>query len=388
MKIVFTSEEVVDICPGGQFCSRNLPQHIKKYSYFGAVSCACYSQTVESSLYSVCDKDKAEYLFFHKENTLKTMMAFRNSNKEKMERTVKEADLLIAHVPSRLSRYAIKVARKNNIPYFIVVVGCPWDSLFNYDWRGRLMAPIAYLKQRIITAKAPFALYVTKEFLQKRYPCKGITENASNVCINQASEEILVKRLAKISKYKKGDLLKIATSASVDVRYKGQQYVIEAIKILNSQYNMNLHYYIIGGGDQGYLRSVVRKNELDNQVHFVGALKPSEVIDKLDEMDLYIQPSKQEGLPRALIEAMSRALPSFGSSIAGIPELLPSSCLFRKGNIGDIVQVIINAFNVDSSLQEMAKTNFMTSKDYTQDVINARRQAFFDKVINKYNLIR
>ena len=418
MNVLFTSEEVVDVCLDGHYYSRNLPQHIKKYSYFGNVSCACYSKEVESSSYSVCDKNSAKYLFFHKENSIKAIKTYRRSNKEKMDDIVAKADLLIAHVPSGLSRYAIKAAKKENIqrkfyilniassaelfpagpfmatyyatkayniPYFIVVVGCPWDSLFNYDWRGKLLAPTAFIKQRLIVSKAPYALYVTREFLQKRYPCSGIVENASNVCINQTPEDILMKRLERISKYKKGDMLKIATSASVDVRYKGQQYVIKAIKILNKLYNFNIHYYIIGGGDQSYLRSIVKKNGLEEYIHFVGALKPAEVISTLDEMDLYIQPSKQEGLPRALIEAMSRALPSFGSSIAGIPELLPFSCLFKKGNVGEIVKVIKNALNVDT-LQNLAKSNFQASKEYTLDVINARRNAFFDKVISDYNL--
>ena len=42
----------------------------------------------------------------------------------------------------------------------------------------------------------------------------------------------------------------------------------------------------------------------------------------LDEADLFCTPSRTEGLPRALIEAMARGLPAMGTDVGGIRELL------------------------------------------------------------------
>lgn len=48
MKILFTSEEVIDICDG-KYYSMNLGQHLLKYSYMGEVTCVCYCREVKST---------------------------------------------------------------------------------------------------------------------------------------------------------------------------------------------------------------------------------------------------------------------------------------------------------------------------------------------------
>ena len=51
------------------------------------------------------------------------------------------------------------------------------------------------------------------------------------------------------------------------------------------------------------------------------------IFEFLDSLDLYLQFSRGgEGLPRALVEGMSRGCPAIGSTVGGIPELL-TECL-------------------------------------------------------------
>lgn len=149
----------------------------------------------------------------------------------------------------------------------------------------------------------------------------------------------MANRLKKIDSYSKGCRLNIITVAAVNVRYKGQEYVIRAIAKLNKM-GYNYQYYLVGGGDNTFLNNVVKECEVEKYVHFIGALPHNKVIEVLDKMDIYIQPSKQEGLPRALIEAMSRALPAVGTRVAGIPELLHDDCLVKKGSVSEIVRVL------------------------------------------------
>ena len=47
------------------------------------------------------------------------------------------------------------------------------------------------------------------------------------------------------------------------------------------------------------------------------------VTEQLDAADVFVLPSRQEGLPRAMIEAMARSLPCVGSDVGGISELIP-----------------------------------------------------------------
>ena len=52
-----------------------------------------------------------------------------------IEEAVKNADFVVARVPSSISEYAITVAKKLNKPYLVEVVACPWDALWNHSFR-------------------------------------------------------------------------------------------------------------------------------------------------------------------------------------------------------------------------------------------------------------
>jgi len=381
MKILFTSEEVVDICQG-HYYSRNLQQHIDKYRYLGDITCMCYSREAEKTILSRVEKQSANFVFIPKSNSIKTF--YQNSIKRKslIKKIMSEFDMLVCHVPSSNSYPAIEYAKEMGKPYLLVVVGCAWDALWNYDWRGKLLAPFAYFKLKSVVKEAPYTIYVTSHFLQKRYPCKGKTIHASNVCLSDVPEEILNRRLEFIKNKRISEPINIVTTAAVDVRYKGQEYVINALKILNIEQGGNYHYYLLGGGNQSFLKKYAAKLGVTPYVHFLGSLSHDKVLTMLDNMDIYIQPSKQEGLPRALIEAMSRALPAIGTNIAGIPELLSKDYLVRKSSVHDIIEVITNKMN-SQSLMQQAVLNFNNAKEYKMDIINKRRQEFFDMFLKE-----
>ena len=226
----------------------------------------------------------------------------------------------------------IKECRKKNKPYMIELVGCAWDSFWNHGISGKILAPYLFLRTKREVKNAPFVVYVTSEFLQRRYPTNGVNTNISNVKLHVQDSEVLKNRLRKISERNRKIVL--GTAANVDIRYKGQQYVIEALGILKKQGITNFEYQILGAGDQSYLKGVAKKNNVEDQVKFLGSYPHEKVFDWLkNELDIYVQASLQEGLPRSVIEAMSVGLPCIGSDVAGIPELLDKKWVFkRKGN--------------------------------------------------------
>ena len=107
--------------------------------------------------------------------------------------------------------------------------------------------------------------------------------------------------------------LVLGTAAAVNVAFKGQRYVIEALARLKAAGRTDVEYRLAGGGDPTALRELAQRLGVAEQVAFAGSLPHDAVFSWLDGLDLYIQPSLQEGLPRALIEAMSRGLPAFAA---------------------------------------------------------------------------
>ena len=98
-------------------------------------------------------------------------------------------------------------------------------------------------------------------------------------------------------------------------------------------------------------------------------------LKQYDKIDIYIQPSDQEGLPRSLIEAMSRACPAVGSTTAGIPELLDSEFVFKRKKHLKLYD-ILDRFNKVFML-EQASRNHRVSKKYVEERIYLRRERFY-----------
>ncbi|EEV38224.1 hypothetical protein ECBG_00493 [Enterococcus casseliflavus EC20] len=301
---------------------------------------------------------------------------------------VMKSDAVIARMPSSIGELSIKYAKKYNKPYLIEVVACPWDSFWNHSIVGKIIAPFEYLKLKRITQRSKYVIYVTSEFLQRRYPTNGKETNCSNVSLIKQSEFALSNRLSKIRNLNLNGKVVIGTVGAVDVKYKGQQYVIEALGKMRKNGLSNFEYQLVGGGNQAFLKRKAEEFGVADKVKFVGSIKHEDVFNWMESLDIYIQPSKQEGLPRALIEAMSCGLPCYGSETAGIPELLDSSCLFsRKGNMSNgILRKLTNLTVLD--LENQAKKNFSESKKFEASIIEHRRNSFFKDFIKdniKYN---
>ena len=265
-----------------------------------------------------------------------------------------------------------------------VVCGCPWDALWNHGWKGKIMAPLGFYDLRRAQNNAPYSIYVTNEFLQKRYPTSGNSIGCSNVNISTGIDGVLDKRSEFIEKtIQKNCVLKIGTAAAVDVAYKGQEYVIRALELLKER-GMCFEYHLIGTGDDSRLRKIAKECNVENEVFFHGSLPHEKVLDFLDEMNIYIQPSKQEGLPRSLIEAMSRGCLCLGSRTAGIPELIEAKFVFPKGNYNKMSQMLSGLTKEDFIIQ--ARRNFEKAKEYDSKLLNNRRNSFICKFIESVKI--
>ena len=101
------------------------------------------------------------------------------------------------------------------------------------------------------------------------------------------------------------------------------------------------------------------------------------IFDWLDSIDIYVQPSRQEGMPRALIEAMSRGVPAFGANTGGIPELLSDQYLFSNSstNINEIIE-ILNLFQKNTMIQ-LAEQNYEIAKEYQEKKLQEVRERFY-----------
>lgn len=94
---------------------------------------------------------------------------------------------------------------------------------------------------------------------------------------------------------------------------KNQQVIINALGILNDK---SIHYVVCGKGAQlDELKQLAKKNQVEEQVHFLGYRK--DVLHIYGQVDLLAFPSRREGLGLAGLEAMYCGLPLVSSNTSG-----------------------------------------------------------------------
>lgn len=302
-----------------------------------------------------------------------TLLCLNNSI---IEKKISDCTMVVARVPSIIAFRAVDCAKKLRKPYMVELMGDAWDGYWNHDLTGKFIAPYMFIKMKRIVRDSDYALYVTEKFLQNRYPCKRRSTNASNVVIGELNPQLLESRISKISLMDRKKI-SLMTSAGVDAHAKGHEFVICAMKELNRK-GYTITYYLAGGGNQNRLRNIAKENGVEDQVVFLGELSMEKVYEYIDNVDIYIQPSLQEGLPRAVIEAMSRACPCLGSRTAGTPELLDTECIFERKSSIAIAEKII--WFLQQDLSKYATHNFQHAKEYTEEVLDRRRNAYFDYI--------
>ena len=301
--------------------------------------------------------------------------------KRKICQLIKEHDIIIIRLPSFNGLLAYNICKKYKKKMIIEVVGYSKDVLKMKGMIGSIIAlPFDYLMKKYVK-NAEFVVYVTKEYLQRQYPTKGKSTNASNVNIDTFEKEKYLEKRESYTKVNTQSELVFGSIGDIDQLYKGHDKIIDVLPKIMKQRNQIIRYELVGGGSGNYLQPHVKENSLEKNVKFMGSMSQKEVLSWLDTIDIYLQPSLTEGLPRAVIEAMSRGLVCIGSDRGGIPELLDKSVIIP--NIESLQEVEKTIMSVlDGDLVILSANNWEHSKEYSYDIISKRLLSFYREVVN------
>lgn len=299
--------------------------------------------------------------------------------KRTIENEVKKADkIIIRSLGNIYTNTALKCARKFYRPYLVEVTGFAWESLWYHSLQGKFVARFKENQYKKLMKNVEYGVYVTNEALQKRYPCGGKMLGCSDVELMPSDDKILKNRILKIQKHT-GKIV-IGTAAFLDVTWKGQEYVIRAIRELKNRGINNFKYEIIGNGSGNKLRELISELHLEDCISILEAKPHSEVFTWLDSIDIYVQPSFMEGLCRSIVEAMSRACPVICTDVGGNYELVSRECLFEKANFNKLADMLEKMIDPQRQIEE-AKKNFNKSKEYNKEDLNKKRDAFYQSFI-------
>lgn len=87
------------------------------------------------------------------------------------------------------------------------------------------------------------------------------------------------------------------------------------------------------GSDEPMLRTIAKEEGVAKRVEFLGHIDHAHLPALLQRSDIFIRPSRSEGMGNAFIEAMAVGLPVIGTAVGGIPDFL------KDGDTGYVVEV-------------------------------------------------
>lgn len=286
---------------------------------------------------------------------------------------------LIVRLPCPIGLIAISVIKMDR-PYGVEIIGDPWD-VFAPRSVKHILRPFLrlYFSYNLKKAckKAVAVLYVTKESLQKRYLCPHAMFSASNIELYK--DEIYEKP----RKFPRDSIVHIIFVGTMNQIYKAPDILLKAFKIC-SDTRHDLYLTMLGDGKyRPALEKMAIRLGISEKVRFLGMVSREEVFKKLDESDLFVLPSKTEGLPRAMLEAMARGLPCIGTTVGGIPELLPHEDLVPPGDVKALATKIMEVINDPERMNKMSERNLAKAKEYREDILLKEREAFYSFVKKK-----
>jgi len=103
-------------------------------------------------------------------------------------------------------------------------------------------------------------------------------------------------------------------------RYKGIDVLLEAARLISAEISEARGIVVGGGEDEGALRDLRGQLGLTDTVDFLGVRPDARRL--MGGLDVFVVPSRQEGLPVALLEAMALERAVVATSVGGVPEVV------------------------------------------------------------------
>lgn len=281
-------------------------------------------------------------------------------------------------IPNAVAKQYMKTGRK----YAAEVVVDPWGYFSKGTVTG-ITRPLvrigwtAALKK--ICRRAIGVSYVTERYLQKHYPCKALLGKAGYFTSSYSSVELPDDTFKEPRLHTKKDKYVISHVTNSFTTYgKGHVPLMKAIGLLIKR-GYDIDAVFVGDGPlKGNFEALARELGIDAHISFTGRLSNGNEVRKvITNSDLFVFPTRAEGLPRVVLEAMAEGLPVISAPVCGIPEILPEDCLVEYDDYEKLADTIGAVLDNPQKMDSLSKRNLEVSRQFSSSKLREQRKAFY-----------
>ena len=162
---------------------------------------------------------------------------------------------------------------------------------------------------------------------------------------------------------------------------KGEKTVLKTIQLLRRS-GYNVRGTIIGDGIKlKEFKEYANELGIFEHVDFTGLItNPLELRKILVESDFYMLPTRGEGLPRGILEAMALGLPVLSTNVGGISEVISEELLFAPDDAEGFAKGISKMIDDVQRREIIAEENYNKALEFRNDFLQKRRNDFYRKL--------
>jgi len=249
------------------------------------------------------------------------------------------------------------------------------------SWREKLHA-------WMINIGLAYRIIAVSDLTRKKSLEEGIREDKITVIPNGI-------RPVPVTEYKKSEIRKeigfddqdfVLISVGRLVYQKAHEYLISALPIVLKE-NKHMRVAILGDGELHL--------DLIKQIDILGLTKEvklfgiqENVAKYLAAADVFVLPSRWEGLPIALLEAMSASLPVIATRVEGVEEVVKQDqhgLLIQRESVSELAQAIIQLSAVpERQLRGMGEAaQNLILESYTTDIMCEQYLRIFEQGLSE-----
>ncbi len=165
------------------------------------------------------------------------------------------------------------------------------------------------------------------------------------------------------------------------VPHKDPFNLIKAAKICIEK-NKNLEFLVGGSGPlEGECKNLIKELKIEDSFKFLGYIEDN--ISFLKEIDIFVLPSKEEGLGSVLLEAMALKLPIVATDAGGISDLIKNNYngfLVPKQDPKKLAEAILKLIENRELMETFSKNGFEFVKDFTSDKMAQKTLEIYEKL--------
>lgn len=162
---------------------------------------------------------------------------------------------------------------------------------------------------------------------------------------------------------------------------KGLDVLIKAVSLLHPSILDKCKFIIIGSGIEFEdLKLRIANFKLQNSFILTGSIPNACIYSKA--FDAFILPSRKEGFPFAILEAMQAGLPIIASNTGGIPEALgDAGQLVKPEDPGALSKAIGDLLRNPTLLQDLSVKSRERSKLFTEQIMLEQTETVYKKLL-------